>query len=41
MDNTLTEKWLQERNIILDKSFVAELQTLIAIYKKQFYPDFE
>lgn len=41
MNNTLTEKWLKERNIILEESFTGELQALADVYKKQCNSAFE
>lgn len=41
MNDTLTEKWLKERNIILEKSFTKELQSLATVYKKQCDSAFE
>lgn len=38
MNNIQTEKWLKERNIILEESFTSQLQTLAAVYKKQYAP---
>ncbi len=41
MNNTLTEKWLKEKNIILEESFTIELQSLATVYKKQCDSAFE
>lgn len=35
MDNIKTAEWLEERNIILEKGFVEELQDLMIAYKKR------
>lgn len=34
MNNIKADKWLEERNIILNKSFIEELQALSIAYKK-------
>lgn len=36
MNNTLTEKWFKERNIILGESFTNELKALAIEYKKTY-----
>lgn len=35
MDNVRAAEWLEERNIVLEKGFVEELQDLMITYKKR------
>ena len=34
MNNIITDKWLADRNIILDKDFIEELRDFSITYKK-------
>lgn len=36
MNNIMTEKWLEERNILLEESFTSELHALAIVYKKPY-----